>query len=55
MQRDVRKKTLCDTQNKQKILDMMKSPNQRIRGIEGEQSQLQRPKNIFNRIVIYLT
>ena len=38
------------TQNIQEIWDTMKRPNLRIIGIEeGEQSQLQRPENLYNK------
>ena len=38
-------------QNIQEIGDAMKTPNLRITGTEGEDSQLQEPENIFNKII----
>jgi hypothetical protein len=45
-----KKKSLI--QNIQEIWDTMKRSNKRITGIEeGEESQLQGPENIFNKII----
>ena len=39
------------TQNVQEIWDTMKRPNLKITGIEGEDSHLRGPENIFNKII----
>jgi hypothetical protein len=41
----------CLTQNIQEIWDTMKIPNLRIIRIEEDESQIQGPENIFNKII----